>query len=40
METPYWLFVGLLLVGTLGSLGTLIGILITFVKEHKEGTLW
>jgi hypothetical protein len=40
METPYWMFVGLILMGVLGSLATLIGIVITFFQEQKSGQLW
>ena len=40
MEMPYWLFIALILVGIVGSLGTLIGIVITFFKERKTGQLW
>lgn len=40
MATPYWLFIALILMGTVGSLATLVGIVITFFREHKEGRLW
>lgn len=40
MNTPFWLFLTLLLVGTLGSLGTLVAITLTFFKEKREHDLW
>lgn len=40
MQVPYALWLALILVGILGSLGTLIGILITFFKERRSGVLW
>ena len=40
MQVPYALWLALILVGIFGSLGTLIGILITFFKERRSGILW
>ncbi len=40
MTTPFWLFLGLVLVGSLGSLGTLIAITVTFFREKREQHLW
>lgn len=40
MALPYWLFIALILTGVLGSLATLIGIVVTFFQEQKSGQLW
>lgn len=40
MTTPFWLYLGLVLLGTLGSLGTLIAITVTFFKEKRDHDLW
>lgn len=40
MSTPFWLFLLLVLIGTLGSLGTLIAITLTFFKEKRAQDLW
>lgn len=40
MTTPFWLYLGLVLLGTLGSLGTLIAITVTFFKEKHDHDLW
>lgn len=39
-QSPYWLFVLLVLTGVVGSVFTLTSILIIFVKELRSGTLW
>lgn len=38
--TPFWLWLGIILIGVLGSLGTLVTIMITFVQEKRAGELW
>jgi hypothetical protein len=40
MTTPFWLYLGLVLLGALGSLGTLIGITVTFFIEKRDQKLW
>ena len=40
MELPYGLFVLFILIGIVGSIGTLVGVLWYFLKEWKSQTLW
>ena len=40
MTTPYVLFLVIILLGIFGSLFTLVSIVLTFLRERKDGTLW
>ena len=40
MSTPFVVFLGLIIIGIFGSLSTLIGIAVTFLKERRSGDLW
>lgn len=40
MQSPFWFFALLIMVGVVGSVGTLAAILVIFFKELRSGTLW
>ncbi|AJR18256.1 hypothetical protein [Pimelobacter simplex] len=40
MTTPYWIWLLIIVAGVVGSLGTLVAILLTFVRERRAGELW
>lgn len=37
---PYWFWLLLIVLGVVGSLATLIGIVVTFFRELARGRLW
>lgn len=40
MQLSYFGFVLFIMIGIIGSIGTLVGILYYFLKEWKMGNLW
>lgn len=40
VSAPYWFWLLLIVLGVVGSLSTLIGIVIAFVRELRSKQLW